>query len=163
MRQLSLIKKPDISFGGGLRKGKRKLARPITTKKPMHLILKSVKGFDLMTKANVEKIDAVKRKALKKFDVKILSFVNVSNHLHILLQARTRKDFKSFLRYLTGQIAMQITGAKKGIKKKLWMQLAFTRVVEWGKDLKQLTQYFSKNLLESLDSDVYLYQKFRPH
>jgi hypothetical protein len=48
---------------------------------------------------------------------------------------------------------MLMTGAKKGRKGKFWTELAWSRVVNWGRDLLALGDYLSKNVLESLGVD----------
>jgi len=46
---------------------------------------------------------------------------------------------------------MLVTHARKGNPQgKFWDSLAFTRIVQWGRDFKRLTHYFLKNELESL-------------
>ena len=44
---------------------------------------------------------------------------------------------------------MGITGARKGSEQKFWDARVFTRVVTWGRDLRNLELYFIKNLFEA--------------
>jgi len=44
---------------------------------------------------------------------------------------------------------MLITSARKGHPQgKFWDSLAFTRIVNWGKDFERITYYFFKNEIE---------------
>jgi hypothetical protein len=59
------------------------------------------------------------------------------------------------LRQIAGGIAMIITGAKKGNSRALnensrsfWDQLAFTRIVQLGRDFENVLEYLIKNLAE---------------
>ncbi|MCM2324780.1 MAG: hypothetical protein NDJ90_16090, partial [Oligoflexia bacterium] len=55
------------------------------------------------------------------------------------------------LRALTGTLARTVTGAKKGVKKgKFWDTLAYSRVVTWGREFKNVGFYVIMNELEGL-------------
>jgi hypothetical protein len=82
--------------------------------------------------------------------VKIYRSVNVGNHLQLLVHARKRSHFQSFLRVVSGRIAMLVTGARKGlVVGRFWDRLAYSRVVGWGREFDILLQYLVKNLFES--------------
>lgn len=83
--------------------------------------------------------------------VKIHHLANSGNHLHLLVQAQTREGFQSFLRVFAGQIAQRITRARKGhaFGRRFWDLLAFSRIVEWGRDFLQVRRYLDINSLET--------------
>ena len=165
-----------LAHGGDLRKGKRKTARPLIVKCPVHLVLRSsiaLANWSLLASRNVKRVDTCVRESSKRFNVKIHRFVNVGNHLHLLVKAQRKKDFQDFLRYLSGQIAMIVTRARKGCSVlklagttkqrreffagisipegvRFWDQLAFTRVVSLDKDFDRVLNYLELNFLESL-------------
>ena len=124
--------------GGGLRTGARKLVRPLAIKSPMHIVLRSsrAKGTrSMLSKAYFPRVTAIVFKFAKSKDVHIAQFANVGNHLHLLVQARTKSGFQRFLRTITGLIARLIMGAVKGRPSgKFWDNLAFSRVVNWDRD-----------------------------
>jgi len=138
--------------GGEIRKGKRKEARPIATKRPMHLTLRSsqVKGKrSLQTKKReIENLVAV---FSKQFHVGIYSQSNNGNHLHLIVQPQTRGGFKRFLMALSGRIAQLMTKANKGkpLAGKFWDFIPFTRIVEWGNDFVNAWRYVKQNQLEA--------------
>jgi REP element-mobilizing transposase RayT len=86
-------------------------------------------------------------------EIRLMGFENVGNHLHLVVLARKRRDLQKFLRGFAGQVAMLMTGAKKGQKGKFWTELVWSRVVSWGNDLRSLGDYLSRNLLDSLGID----------
>ncbi|MBC7691708.1 MAG: transposase [Methylotenera sp.] len=155
-RQLSLLprEKQSTQHGGGLHPGKRKLARPFHPKLPMHVVVRAsrARGFFSMLHPRHEKmIAALVRKSAKSNQVRLHRFVNVGNHLHLLVQASTREGLQRFLRTLTGRVAALVTGAIKGRPfGKFWDQLAYSRLVHWGRDFKGVLGYFIKNELESV-------------
>lgn len=155
-RQLSLLlhKKGMTQHGGDIRKGKRKLARPFQSKQPMHIVLRASRanGHWSMLHSRHEKwISALVRKSAKSNQVRVHRFVNVGNHLHLLVQASSRDGFQRFLRTLTGRIAALVTRAIKGRPfGKFWDQLAYSRLVGWGRDLTGVVNYFIKNELEAM-------------
>lgn len=148
---LSKAFKPRLEHGGELRAGKRKLARPIDPKRPMHLVLRSSRArgkLSLLSKAKA--IEGLIQKSAKKHGVQVQQYANAGNHLHLIVKARTRRDFQNFLRNLTGKIAQLMTQAKKGNAfGKFWDTLAYTRVVEWGRALRVAKDYVMLNELET--------------
>ena len=147
--------------GGEYTPGKRKKARPISTKRPIHLTLRSshaVGCYSFRTKRNREFISALIKFLSRKWGVRIYEFSINSNHLHFALRALTRKGFQNFLRTLASQIAAFVTGAKKGrpFGKCFFDLPAFTRIAQWGKDFKRLKAYVIQNVLEA--SGVIPYQ-----
>ncbi len=91
-------------YGGARTKGFRKLERPLSTKKWIHLVLKSEKAvgqlsfLNLRNKAKVESLLKVKA---KKFGVLIAEMVNVGNHFHLKIRITNRESFVQYLRSVT--------------------------------------------------------------
>jgi REP element-mobilizing transposase RayT len=151
-RQLSLFGPARREHGGDVRKGKRKLARPLVTKRPMHLTLRSSKAKGVWS--------FLKHKGLihltllgtaERFQIKVLGFENVGNHLHLIIQGKSRKQITKFLRVLPQQIMFLVTKARKGAPQgRFFDEIIYSRIVEWGKDYKNLILYFGKNAIEAL-------------
>jgi len=155
-RQLSFLPKPLLCHGGELRKGKRKIARPLDPKRPMHIVMRATQArgaWSLLNKRNKARVFVTVHETAERFGVRIDRFANVGHHLHILVLPGSRTGFQNFLRSAAGSIAFFVTGAKKGqaLGSRFWDLLAFTRVIEWGREFKTVGTYFAKNLLESLD------------
>ena len=141
--------------GGEHSVGRRKVRRPVVTKRAMHLTMRSTKAvgnWSLLHPRHRGFVSSLVATLSKKYDVKIYQFSNNGNHLHLLVKAKTRKGFQSFLRLLSGRLALRITGAKKGksLASRFWDLPAFTRIVEWGKDFKTVTAYVIQNINEAL-------------
>jgi REP element-mobilizing transposase RayT len=162
-RQLPLLPKlPKLQpeHGGSLRPGKRKTARAIDPKQLIHTVLRSTQArgqWSLLHSKNRAHVDEAARRIARKHGIRLHHYANVGNHLHLLVKTPTRTAFKSFLRELTGVIAIIVTGAKKGnaLQKRgegmrgFWDFLPYTRIVSWGRDLANLKLYFVKNLFEA--------------
>lgn len=155
-RQLSFLPKIDLRHGGDIRPGKRKVRRPFDPKRPMHVTLRSDRArgpWSMLKPQNKGKVLQILDAASEKYEIQVHHFANVGNHIHLLVSARSRKEFQGFLRVLTGQIAFVISGAKKGQPAKggkFWDKLAYSRVVQWGCDFMNVSRYISKNIWESL-------------
>ena len=152
-RQLPLIPgKARLLHGGDTRKGKRKLMRPLDPRRPLHLVLRSRRArgaWSLLHPHHQGRVRAQVEELAHEQGVRILNFANVGNHLHILLKTPSRRAFQTYLRRLTGAIAMGVTGARKGKPVgRFWDELAFSRVVSWGRDYSQVFSYLMKNMLE---------------
>jgi REP element-mobilizing transposase RayT len=159
-KQFSFLKPNSPSFGGDLQKGKRKTFRPIDPKAPIHLVLKSsrAKGeWSMLHQHHKTKIRDLSEKLAKENGIKIYQFANVGNHLHLLLKTGNRGNFQKFLRVFSGRVAMMITRARKGNPQgRFWDSLAFTRIVQWGRDFSRITRYLFKNQIESFGNTAKL-------
>ncbi len=138
--------------GGDIRKGKRKIARPFDPKKPMHLVFRSTRARgvrSMLHPKNKKRVDVLVKSVARKSGVRIYQYANVGNHLHLLVSAGVRKDLQSFLRRLSGAIALLITGARKGSSQRFWDGLVYSRIVTWGREFKTVTLYVIRNLMEA--------------
>jgi REP element-mobilizing transposase RayT len=139
--------------GGGVRRGKRKVARPIATRKPMHVVLRSSRAvgeWSFLRKKNRVAIEALLEQISRRYGIRVIKFQNVGNHLHLLIQGKSRVLLQSFLRTLPAKIALAITQAKKGNPQgRFFDEIIFSRVVEWGREILRLKNYFFKNQLEA--------------
>jgi REP element-mobilizing transposase RayT len=143
-------------FGGMLLKGNAKVARPLSTKHAIHLVLKSqlaVGARSFLRGKNVDRIDAIIRRTAEAKGIKIYHFVNVGNHLHLVLKLDRstalagRRAFHTFVRSITGIIARHVLGAERNRAKgiKFWQARPFTRLVNWGRDYNFVSRYMAKN------------------
>jgi REP element-mobilizing transposase RayT len=145
---LSQIGKP---FGGSQLKGNPKVKRPFSRKHLIHLILKSSKAkgaHSFLHPRNRKKIDPLVRSLAKRFGLSIKDYVNVGNHLHILVKAGHRICLTRFLRTLTGLIPRKLLGCHKThpLEEPFWDGRPFTKIVSAGKrPFMIIKKYFDKN------------------
>lgn len=137
-----------------MRAHKRKIARPIDPKRPLHLVLRSSRArgaWSFLHPKNARRVRGEVDRSARKYGIRIYRYANVGNHLHLLVVTRTRKAFRGFLREMAGAISTGITGSRKShpLGGKFWDFLPYTRVVNWGKDFTNIELYFIKNLFEA--------------
>lgn len=152
MKQLNLIDKPKVEYGGSLLKGRRKNERVLNGRKPMHLVLKTKNVFSLFK--HKKKLQFVLRKQAKTFGVKVYSESVQFDHWHICLKITNRRLYRGFIRSLTGIIARQLG-------KGLWQLRPYSRIVEWGRDFLNVTDYLLLNHCEVHDIVPYAIRKNR--
>ena len=159
-KQLSLFKKKIIrQFGGALLKGNAKMARPLSTKEAVHLVLKSAQAIgtkSMLHTYNVSKIDEIIRTHARLCRIRIYHLVNVGNHLHLVIKLDDRKEFSKFIRVITGLIARHVLKSQRGAageskaagyeKNQFWVARPFTRLIAWGRDYEHITRYMKKNI-----------------
>ena len=136
--------------GGSVRRGRRKLERPVSTRRPMHVVLSSRKAEGPWS---LRRHDRAVREALRgmarRFGVRVYDFANVGSHLHLLVRARRRGAFQSFLRSFAGIVARRVTGARRGTRVgRFFSGLAWSRVVSWGRDYFGVRHYIFRNDIE---------------
>jgi REP element-mobilizing transposase RayT len=152
-------------FGGNLlRQAKNRTARPITTKKSMHLVLRSTQAkgeWSFKTPRNKKIVHQTLEETAKKFGVKIYQYANSGNHLHLLVKLGNRFAYNGFIRALSGTLAIKITAANKfkKLNQKFWDARPFSRIVEWGRAYKLIKDYLTLNQLEA--EGIFAYQKGR--
>lgn len=142
-----------LTHGGRRSKGLRKIARPLDSRRPIHLVLKSshARGrLNFLTTKNRPLVEKIVREWARYFHVKIHGFENVGSHLHIIASFPKRECFGNFLRTVTALIAREVTGSRKGrpFGKRFWDDLAFTRVIAGWRDFRGMKNYLFKNHLE---------------
>jgi REP element-mobilizing transposase RayT len=159
MQQLKLFARLPIhreltrtQHGGDVRRGRRKLERPVSTRLPMHLTLHSHRARGewslLRHRAGVH---AALRKYARRVGVRVYAFANVGSHLHLLVRSRTRSSFQAFLRSFAGAVARVVTGAKKGRPLsggRFWTGLVWSRIVTWGREYWSVRHYIFRNEIE---------------
>lgn len=97
-----------------------------------------------------KKVDRIVRRQSQKHFVTVCEYVNVGNHLHLKIKARTRVSFRAFLISTTALLARAITGAKKGRAfGRFWDAPAFSRILLSSFEEFTLSKYFNVNALEA--------------
>jgi hypothetical protein len=85
--------------------------------------------------------------------VKAGTFVNMGNHLHLVVRFNDRKRFGQFLKSFSAQLARWVTGAKRGQPKgRFWDGIPFTRVLRTSLEELQIRGYLRANLIERVSS-----------
>jgi REP element-mobilizing transposase RayT len=144
------------TFGGSLLKGNPRHARPISIKRPMHVVLKSTHArgeLSLLRKIHARAIDQLLFSLAKRFRIRVYRFANSGNHLHLIIRAHSRREFNDFVRSFSGLIARRILKTERGspsLFQKFWDHRPFSRILEWGKDYLLACAYLRKNTLEAL-------------
>lgn len=147
-RQLGFkeLKAPSRKFGGDLLKNSHaKTRRPLDSKLPIHLVLRSNKSVMKLPKhlgRIHECIDLVNR----RHGVVLYRMANVGNHLHMVIKIPSRRAWAAFIRELTGRIA-SIAGIRG---EKFWAKLPFTHLVGgWKKAYRSVMDYVELNQWEA--------------
>jgi REP element-mobilizing transposase RayT len=164
-------------FGGTLVKGNPREKRPLSLKRPVHVVLKSsiAKGeMSFLKRGRAKQIESLVRRIAKQKGVKVYRYANAGNHLHLLVLPRSRESFNAYIRALSGLIARITLGVERGkakasdcertfqlngVRKKsarggrvasFWDARPYTRIVEWGRDFRSVCSYVVQNTLEAI-------------
>jgi REP element-mobilizing transposase RayT len=120
------------------KKGMRKEKRPLSTRHPIHIILKSA-GQDL--KRNEREVLKWWNNFARKFGIKVYSVVVNHDHLHAVIRIHSHGLYVQFIRAFSGTLA-------RALKIK-WLNRPVTRLAHWGRDFKRLIKYLKLNLFEA--------------
>jgi REP element-mobilizing transposase RayT len=157
MKQINFgfIKSYKNSFGGSQMLGKRKTKRPLSTKKPIHLILKSTQtGVFSPGNKSLEQLITLQA---AKFNVQIYEYALNWSHIHLVIRLKQQNDYTKFIRALTSILAQRIYANQRRLRKniltlkgtgrnalrisKVFTLRPFTRILEWGRDFKVTLSY----------------------
>ena len=189
MKQINLIPKPNLrkEHGGTLSLGKRRKQRPLSLKTPLHLVLKSDFAYAsrslLRHRPLIEKIIA---KAKTRFYIRVYELAIVSNHIHLVVKGRRRRDIQNFFRVVAGHIAQEIlrkfpilprerarrggapskepqTTKTREKENKFWPTRIYSRIVSWGREYLRVKKYVLQNALEALKLIPYKTRTIQGH
>lgn len=168
--QLTFQSRRVLVSGGSLRTTRQgRLARPLATKVPIHLVFKINKGVlrgGLRAPQRFALINKLVKKYQEKFHISVEQFSIQNDHIHMLMRTSRRSNYQSFFRVLAGQIAQQfvlqkwVTDTPKGVK--LWKHRPWTRVVRGGwRAIQTVRNYIQLNEKEVLGKIPYKKQRLR--
>ena len=145
----------DTAFGGAkFHSYNPNCRRPLATRVPIHLVLRSrsyeMKRFDR----------AIKRiiwNQCKKTGVLVKDYTNQGNHLHLVVILPSLVAWKQFIRSTTGLIARLVMRVERSSGKgvRFWSGRPWTRIVQWGRDLRGVYKYIHLNKVEALGFSRY--------
>lgn len=145
-------------FGGELLKGRRRSRRPINTALALHIVIRASLAKGKLSFLNFhDPISNALNEMSHRHQVRLYKWANSGNHIHLLIRATHRNNYRKFIRGVTSiiwQIVVKSTGAmpKKG---GFWDHRPFSRIVSWGRDYIGVTNYILKNTLEALKIIAY--------
>lgn len=151
-------------FGGEhLGNSNPKSKRPLSTKKAMHLVMRSslAKGAQSLRRKDKQVFKIIYKQA-RQLGVKIYKYANGGNHLHMIILPLSRTAFNKFVRAVSGLIARLILSAERGspaADNQFWDKRPFTRILEWGSDFNKACDYLLKNTLEAYGFVTYTPRK----
>ena len=154
-------------FGGARLKSNPKRARPIEANKPIHLILKSqvARGskYSMLLPKNFKAISKAVYELAQKYKIKIDRFENVGNHLHMVVKFPSQGAYVAYIRGLSSTIARHVLGVSKKLVKgiKFWQARPYTRIIAWGRDLKNIFKYLNRNRIQAVGFDVFVDEQLR--
>lgn len=141
-------------FGGSRLKSHPKTKRPLSTKQAIHLVMKSGHAMgaqSMLHFKHANKIAKLIECTAKTHRIRLYHFVNVGNHLHLVIKLNHQNDFTPFIRALSGLIARLVLKAERGAAKNIqfWLARPFTRIIAWGADYKNVRLYMQKNIKQA--------------
>lgn len=154
-------------YGGELRKSRQgRGSRPLSTKDPLHLVLKVRPGQlkkGLRHPVTHTLVHRLLKKYTKKFFVKVEQFAVNADHIHLLIRCPKRCLFQHFFRIFAGQLAQNLTGTFSTKKNgpSLWKARPWSRVIKGYKAYLRVRTYVKLNQLEA--EGKISYQKNRTH
>ena len=139
--------KMNKKFGGSLTIGKRKSMRPLSTKHPLQLVLKST-GNKYFAPDSRD-IEALIRSHASKYNINLLKTSFNWSHIHFAIVIPTRDAYKRFIRTLTSAMVKYLSKKYGKNLKGLFDLLPFTEILSWGRQLRIIFEYFEKNDMEA--------------
>jgi len=148
-------RKEDCEYRG------RKKKRPFSSGHALHVTLRSelARGpYSLLGSKHRTWLKEYIPRLARKTSVRLHHFAVQGSHIHLVLRAREKHLFHSFLRALGGRIPRRILGAEKGRPKhvRFWVGRPYSRVLSWGREFWSVMRYVERNILEQLGAIPYI-------
>lgn len=180
-KQLHLFKTDLRFFGGRLLHGKRRTARPLSSKEPLHIVMRSSwahGAHSFLRPRNKNEIQRLIIITAKKYEITVYQRALAGNHLHLVVRAPHRRNYKTFVRVLSSRIASHVMHNQsfqvfrryvlrqepgdpssqshqaitepQGLEQQFWQFRPWSRVLSWGRDYRTCCAYVVQNTLEAL-------------
>ncbi len=133
-------------FGGSLLSGKRKTARPLSLRQPIHLVLKS-SGSSCFVPGH-RKMELLIKSHAKRYGIQLYEVSLNWSHIHLLVKLPSRDAYLAFIRTLTSLLVSLLSKLKGRSLKGLFDLRPFTKILSWGKQFKAVVAYHELNDLE---------------
>jgi REP element-mobilizing transposase RayT len=138
MKQGSLFPMPNLNQLFAPVPGRRKSKRPLSSRRPIHLILKADPGL----RRHERGICRLVFRRAEQTGVKVFRMVVSSDHIRCVVKTHSRRAYNSFIRSISGLISK--------IFRIKWRHRPATRLASWGKDFRGLLDYLKLNEWEAL-------------
>ena len=121
----------------------------------MHLVMRSSFAIGerfFLNRKNADRIENLSHRVAVDKRVKIYRYANSGNHLHLVILPISRKAFNRFIRAICGLIARHVLGAERGnaLGVQFWDARPYTKILEWGREYKNVCLYVLQNTLEAI-------------
>ena len=126
--------------------GRRKSQRPLSTKNPIHLIIKA--DHSALFSPSNQRLEKLIHQVAYKFHIQIQKMAINWSHIHFVVKLKDRKDYVGFIRALTSLISQRVRKFKPDIKQ-IFTLRPFTRILHYGRDLTNVFSYVEKNQMEA--------------
>ena len=147
-RQLVLDKKliRQVESGGSFGRGRRKERRIFSSKQAIHLVFRSEKArgnLSFLHRANRQMVEEALKALAALWGIVLYDRAVNTNHIHVLVRARSRANLTGFLRTFPGLVAMKLTRARKGnaLPESFWSERVYSRLVSWGREFRKVKAY----------------------
>ena len=105
-------------FGGLHLKGNPREARPLSFKRPLHLVMRSsrAKGTrSFLNPKRAARINKLVRTLGRELGVRVYRFANSGNHLHFILLPHSREAYVKYVKSVSGIIARLTLEKERGV------------------------------------------------
>jgi hypothetical protein len=129
MRQtgFDFLKNFNREFGGGLLNGKRKSARPLSTKAPIHMVLKSTESS--WFRPGHRELEKILCDHAKRYKIRIYRITFNWSHAHIVLKLPTRASYRDFKKTVAAAIVAYLSKQTGKCLKGLFDLRPYTRIL----------------------------------
>jgi len=141
-----------VFFGGSLMdQGHPRIKRPLHTKKPIHVTMRSsvAQGKrSLLNRYAAQVTQTTLGECAKRAGVRIYRYQNVGNHIHLVIRLHHRQSWIRFVRSFTSLLKLRLERLWREKIERLFDQRPFTRVCSWGREFRSINDYFLKNYMD---------------
>jgi len=135
--------------GGAVRSGRRKLEAPSACGDPCTWCSRATGLGSLFSSQHEGAVREALRAMARRFRYPDLRFCQRGDSLHLLVRAKRRVSFQSFLAQLQGSSARRVTGARRGrTDRSIFRRYRLVACRQLGRDYLGVRHYVFRNAIE---------------
>jgi REP element-mobilizing transposase RayT len=119
--------------------------RDVSTRKPLHIVLKTNLAYSLQSKTTFEFIKFLIGEIERRYFVSVIEYAVMRSHIHLLVRTNRREDLSNAICFLASKIALRVNRLLKR-SGKFWKERYFSSVKRSAVEIRKAICYIANQM-----------------